>query len=517
MATKNINTKNSVSAGSSRKRQPTIEELRQWYAKAEHSKAALQLLDPASNAAKTFNTFSKDILRTYMENPLRNYRNLRNLSKFLYYRSQPYRRLIQYNANMIDLNYRSVIPNIDLTKGFDINNDMQAYYETLMYLNKLPLNTEFYKMLVIAWREDAAFGCAYFDDDGGMFILPLPADYCVITGIYYDGSLAFDFDMSYFSSKQDILEMWGEPFTSMYNAYQADTTNGKYQPMPDDVAVCLKVNMDSPEDILMPFMGMFDSLISLEDLIDISAVADQQEIYKLLAMKIPLLDNTNEPNDFAVDIDVAIEYYNKIVNEILPDYTNAVILPGLDVDDISFDSTKVNDVTKVENATKAVFNSAGGGQVLHNANISGTTGLNLASKSDEAQALRPLLGEIESIMNRLLSHRLSNPAKVKFLEVTRYTKEEYKASIIKDMNYGVPFVMTLGALNGYSEMDMIAMANVNNALGLETLFKPMATASTRSNTDSATENPEGGRPTEDDTELTEDGEASREKRETSNG
>lgn len=515
----NTSTTKKKNSATSSSKQPTAAEMRDWYSKHKKTienfekleNGLLQLVDPTKSTTKTFTTFSKETLRTYMKNPARNYKNLRNLSKFLYYVSQAYRRLVHYYANMPDLRYRSIIPRVDLNKGFSSKDDIQSYYDTVMFMDELPLSTEFYKMLVKAWVEDAAFGVAYFTDKGNgrydMFILPLQSDYCVITGLYPDGSIAFDFDMTYFSgSNADMVEWFGEPFTTMYEEYQKDTRNNRYQPVPDDVAVALKVNLDTPDDILMPFMGMFASLISLNDLVEISAIADEQEIYKLLSVKVPLL-NSDSPDDFAIDINTAVAYYNQLVNN-LPDYTNAALLPGMDIDEISFDNNKVNDVSKVEQATKEVFNSAGGGQVLHNVNISGSTGLNLAMKTDELQALKPLLGEIEGIMNRLASYQLKNPAKIKFLEVTKYTSEEYKDSLIKSMNYGLPFAMTIGTLSGYSESDLIAMANVNNALGLTDLFKPMATASTRSAEEST-----GGAPTKSDTEITDDGESSRDKKE----
>ena len=509
MGSNNVSKKNFKDYHEEFKKKNRASYMRKSYAsKKNNNSDYLRIVNPTKTTTKTYSTYSKEKLRTYMENPLKNYNKLREISVYLYYRSQPYRRLIHYYAGMIDLNFRYVLPNTDLTKGFDEKKDMASYYETLELLDKIPLNNEFFKMSVISWREDAAFGCAYFDDENGdMFILPLPAKYCVITGIYNDGTLAFDFDMSYFQNRKETLELWGEPFVSMYRAYEKDKVNGKYQPMPDDYAVVLKINMDYPEDILMPFMGIFDSLISLEDLIDLSAVADQQEIYKMLAFKMPL-NKTDRTDDFAVDPNTAIAYYNRIIED-LPDYANAVLLPGLELDEISFDSNKINDVTKVENATKAIFNSAGGGQVLHNVNISGSTGLDLAMKMDETYALKPLLGQIEGIVNRLLSFRLSNPARVKFMEVSKYTKEERKDSIIKGMNYGTPDVMMFGVLNGYSEKDIILMSYVNKALNIEEIFKPLATASTRS-----AEEATPGRPKSSSSEITEDGEKSREKQET---
>ena len=78
MATKSTTTtkKNSATGSSTKKTQPTTTELRNWYAKYqsrienfERSQNALQLLDPSSTSTKTFSTFSKETLRTYMKNP----------------------------------------------------------------------------------------------------------------------------------------------------------------------------------------------------------------------------------------------------------------------------------------------------------------------------------------------------------------------------------------------------------------------------------------------------------------
>ena len=99
-----------------------VDKLRTYYEKnknVNYAEAieALQLLNPYKNQSKSFTTFSKETLRSYMQNPLAYYKQLRNLSRFLYYRCHPYRRLINYNAQMINLEYRQVIPLTDLSKG----------------------------------------------------------------------------------------------------------------------------------------------------------------------------------------------------------------------------------------------------------------------------------------------------------------------------------------------------------------------------------------------------------------
>ena len=79
-------------------------------------KQAVQLIDLTKTETRTFTVFSKDKLRQYMQNPKTNESNLRNLSRFLYRVSHNYRRLISYQAEMVDLTALNVIPQIDFTE-----------------------------------------------------------------------------------------------------------------------------------------------------------------------------------------------------------------------------------------------------------------------------------------------------------------------------------------------------------------------------------------------------------------
>ena len=101
----------------------TVAEMRQWiennrlvekYATTQESWK--QLRDVYKTSNKVVSTFSKETLRGYLQNIGSYEVQLRNLSRYLYYRSQVYYRLIKYFANMLCLDCRRVIPKIDLTK-----------------------------------------------------------------------------------------------------------------------------------------------------------------------------------------------------------------------------------------------------------------------------------------------------------------------------------------------------------------------------------------------------------------
>ena len=207
--------------------QSSVAEIKDWYSKnhrdIENYAAAMEgargLRDVTKTSTTTITAFSKDSLRTYLKNIGSNEKNLRNLSRYLYYRCHAYYRLIAYNANMFCLDARSVIPDYDLVNGGDANAMLSSYQDTLNVLDKMHLQYEMLKTYMVCFREDVFYGCAFYDEDQGLFILPLDPDYCKISGAYNTGDYAFSMDMSYFRSRQTVLELWGEPFQSMYRAY----------------------------------------------------------------------------------------------------------------------------------------------------------------------------------------------------------------------------------------------------------------------------------------------------------
>lgn len=499
----------------------TAAEIKKWYEKNEKNisnfakaqNALKQLVDPTKSTTRTYSTFDKTKLRTYMKNPPAQYKNLRNLSRYLYYRSSVYRRLVWFNATMIDTNARAVIPIIDINKGGDKAKVLKSYYDTLSVLNNMNLALEFLKAYIIAWREDVFFGMAFYDDTG-YFILPVDPDYAKVNGAYMTGDLSYVMDMSYYSRHEDMVEWIGEPLTSMYRQYQNNSTENRWQQMPDEYCVCFKVNIDDYEIPLPPYMNLFNSLINLADLEDIQAVADEANIYKLVTATIPLSNDQEGVDQFLVDPDTAIEYYNKFVDS-LPDYIAAAITP-IPLDVLTFGDDQATDVNKIENATKTVFNTSGGAQLLNSSSISGTTAWQGAIKFDEKYAISSLLPQTQAYLNRFLSYQVSNPAKVKMLETSPYTKSTLKKEMLDDATYGLPTALVVNNLNGFNELETLSMNFLlHDTLDITSSFVPLQSSHTQSSSDN-----QGGGQTKDiggADSITDDGEASQDKRDQSNG
>ncbi len=470
-----------------------VAEIRAWwekYAKTvanfEDSKEALKKLKDVTKSTreKTTTKVTKTNLRTYLENPSSNESGLRNVSRYLATRCQVYYRLIKYNANMFCLDARSVIPAYKPGEEVDEEKMIESYYNTLSLLNKMGLQLEFLKAYVVCFTEDVFYGVVYFNEDSetypSMFFLPLNPEYCRIQGVWEDGTFSFAFNMAYFNRKQEFLELWGEPFESMWKEYQS--TQVQWQTVPQEYSVCLKFRAEDYETVIPPFAGLLSSFLGLLEEEDVQAVASEEEIYKLLVMTLPLIKDTNTPDDFAVDVSTAVDYFNKFKAS-LPSFVDAVLSP-MPVEPIVFNKDVSVDTTRVQKATETVLNASGGAQILNSINLSTSAAFEAVVKSDTEFAISSLLPQTEAWVNSFVARYVDTPCKIKFFEVSTYTKKDLRKELLENAQNGLPTKLAINALSGFSELDSLALNYLETkVLKLQDELIPLNTSYTQSNKD----------------------------------
>ena len=218
------------------KKQPTAIERKQYMKNIERQNQQKQRFAEAQQAFKqvrdvtktvrqtSISSYSKENVIKYLQNIDSYEDELRGLSRYLFYRSQVYFRLVMYNATMFDLNARYVVPIYDPTQDNDKEAILKSYYETLQVLEKMDLQNQMLSPLINNFIEDVFFGCCWLDDTG-IFILKIPPEYCRISGKYFTGDYSFSVDMSKYKKYEDILEFLGDPLESMYKAYGGDSKN----------------------------------------------------------------------------------------------------------------------------------------------------------------------------------------------------------------------------------------------------------------------------------------------------
>lgn len=456
-------------------------------AKAQELKAAfasvsdaLRLVDLSKTDNRTYQSFSKTKLRQFMRNPMNNQVNLRNLSQFLYRMCYPYRRIITYFATMMDLTARIVVPKVQIVKDNDPNKILKDYEKVVNEEQKLNLQSQIIKMNMINWREDTAYGYIY-EDDSGFFIMPLDGNYCRISSIdRASGTYNFAFDFSYFRTYGYLLEYWDAEFKKKYDAYDKDSSL-RWQELDPARTYCTKVNEDDTSVAMPPFISLFEAIIDLVDLQSIQAAKENLSAYKLLVMTALTRDKADDVNQWKVDIDDAIQYYNRF-SASLPDEVSAAfsLLP---IEPIDFKGNSTDDVDMISNSMSNLFKQASVTQILDKSKISGTEAFEAAMISDSMIVLGTLLPQVENWVNRYLSYSLGSniKSKVKYLPITPYTKKNYFKQVLSAAEYGVPVKSQVAALLNLSPLETYSMQYLENeVLKMHDVWIPLQSSHTQS-------------------------------------
>lgn len=494
-------------------KQPSVAELREWYAKNEKrlqkyavSEEAIRKLRDITKSItrKSVPSFDKETIVAYLQNPGANEKNLRNLSRYLYYRSHIYFRVIEFYSNMLMPEARTIIPRIDLVKGADQTKMLKSYNDTADILEHMNLNRNMKKVMTTVLREDVFYGF-YWLDDTGMIVIPADPDYCIIEGITSYGNYLFAFDMSWFRSRQDILEAWGEPFISMYRAYE--NGEGKYQSVPLEHNMCFKFR-DDYELIIPPWSGAFLEITDLLNLADLQAAADESSIYKLIYMKLKPLSGTDVPDDFEVDPSTAIEYYYKMLDPVLSDYVASAVIPGSDdlgVVDFS-DNDGTSDTNRILKSQTSTLNLMGGAEVLAGANITSAEAFRAAMIANTYFALSSMVPQLEAWVSMVMDVNLNNASKVHFFIVSPFTKKDFQEQLLTGAQNGLPLALAYNNLNGFTEKDTLAMLQMQQMLNIPQILTPLQTSYTQSGQSGEVGQ---GAPEKDTGELSESGDRTR--------
>lgn len=482
-----------------------LENMKQ-YAKAVDD--ILKLVDLTSSATKTWTVFSKDSLRSYLQNPYAasSQNNLRNLSKFLYTLSFPLRRITNYFASLPDFSAYKV--NLDFSLIEDNNEEtlLKDYEDACRFVRKMNLEMNMFKLLVIAWREGIVYFQPYQDDDGTMLLMPLDSQYCKVSSVGYNNLLHVAFDFSFFNGQNSFyLEVWDPEYKKKYNAYQKDSSL-RWQEL--DTARAFKIDLSDIDLIISPFASLFEALIDLVDLQALMNVKDSLDIYKLLVMKIPTL-NSKSPDDFALSLTTAMKFYNKALDT-LPEEIGLILSPGMDVDSVSFDKNATTDTNAISDAYQNVMEETGVSQIFNSDRLTGSTSVKMSMLADALMAIKGIMKQIEAFVNERIQMEYPNSmAYIKFIEVTTYTRDDRIAQVEKAANAGMPVKLEYMTLLGYDPLESMASDWLETKLGLavDKFIHPLVSSHTQSSTSDT-----GGAPEKDDSDLSDDGEASRDKR-----
>lgn len=460
---------------------------------------SLVLSDINNTKSKSYTIYSKSKLRDAIKNPKQNEQALREISQFLYRVSAQYRRLIKYQAEMLPLPY-NVIPLINYADDVDYESVLNDYYSVCALLQKMNLPHELKKVLTVSWREDCFYGYIY-ETDNTFYIMPLDGQYCKLSSIE-DGCYNFAFDFSYFKKYPVYLEYWDKEFKQKYSKYESGGNSMKWQELDPAKTICIKINEENAEEVIPPMIGIFEDLLDIIDYKSLLKNREELSNYKLIVQKIPLIGNSKDVNDFAIDLDDAIAFGDRL-SEATPELVGSVVTP-MDIDTVEFKKDDTSDINMVSQATQNMLDAGGYSRMLWNSDKGGSVGLDASIKTDEAMSLE-ILKQIQRWTNRYVKTVLNGTSvSVKFHDITIFNRGSYLSDLQSQASLGLPVKLEWATAKGMTPLEVQgAMILENDILKLHEKFIPLTSSYQQS------ANSEVGAPTVDDGELTEEGLASR--------
>lgn len=483
-----------------------IDNMRQYASAVDK---ILQLVDLTNSSTKTWTVFNKDNLRTYLQSPYsaNSQTNLRNLAKFLYTLSFPLRRIINYFASLPDFSMYKLNLDFSLIEENDEEALLQDYEDACKFIRKMNLEINMFKLLVIAWREGVVYFQPYQDDDGTMLLMPLDSQYCKIGSIGYNNLLHVAFDFSFFNgSNAFYLDVWDPEYKKKYNSYQSDSSL-RWQEL--ETARAFKIDVSDIDLVVPTFASLFEGLIDLIDLQSLIAVKDSLDIYKLLVMKIPMISGTKNPDELALSLALAQKFYAKALN-ILPEEIGLVLSPGMDIESVSFDKNATSDTNAISDSYQNLMEQTGISQIFDSSRLTGASSVKMSMLSDAMMATKGIMKQVEAFVNERIQMEYPNSvAYLKFIDTTVYTKDDRIAQVKEAASLGLPVKQEYMTLLGYDPLETLSSDWLETKLGMsvDKFVHPLVSSHTQSGTSDT-----GGAPTKGDGELTDDGEASRDKK-----
>ena len=476
-------------------------------------KDILQLIDLASNKNITYQTYSKDSLRTYLQNPASesNQKSLRKLSKYLFTVSHVYRRLVLNKANQLTCKNWIAYPKLN-DEGTVEDSAFENYIKTCNYVENMHFNTQSRKLLVEAWLSDVVFGFTYGNpEDDTFFVHLLDPDYCRISSQnFYSGVCNFAFDFSFFTgSNAFYLDVYDPVFKKMYNRYQSDNSL-RWQELPVERTFCIKINDDNMAYPVPPLSGMFNSLIDLVDLSQIQALKDEMSAYKLIWGKLETISGSKEVDDFEVDLQLAGDFMAKL-QSVLPENISVALSP-MDLDSIEFASNTAED-TNIINKAYSNLVEANGDIVLNSNRITNSASFNMAVLAESMSAMAPV-NQINAWINLYIKNNLGvEDVIVEFSDVSKYFEKDRIEQLLKLGQYGMPVKSELASLVGLNPVKARSMEYIEEKLGLaKTVWiAPLVSSNTQSGIGENGDGSEGA-PTKDGGDLSDEGQSTRDKK-----
>lgn len=471
--------------------------------------------NPKRGDNRSFTQYTKDLVKTYMQNPSNNQDVLREISRFLCRYSMLYQKMIMYLSSM-PLFYYTITQENNLYEDIDIEKALKNYQKVLESFDRFSLKKDMYTALSIAIRDGIYVGFVYDDKQGRTFLMPLDVQYCRIAGkneygewvVYFNGAFFDRGNNSEFVLGVDgdsTLATWDNVFIEGYKNFKNNRDYQWFRLPPEKTCVLLIGSEDEFSFPLPYFLPLFTDLLDLLDLQSILQDKTALENYAMIINKIPLVENGNsgDVDDFAVSMEM-VNYFRELEEQAVPSQIGVITAP-FDVTPLSFkDNTHATDTDALAKSINNLFSNSGLTQtVVSGGNSTSNLAIKFAQLADQSNVW-VWVNRLESWLNFYIKENIAKGYIFEILRITWFNEDDYIQKYKDIATLGGPALDYLSVVEG-SPYKAINKIRFENAIGIKDIMIPLKSSYNSSNDGEG----QVGRPRSDDDELSESAERSR--------
>lgn len=443
----------------------------------------IMMQNVGKGTSRTYIQYTRERLQQYIQNPLSNIDNIRDISAFLYRVSHNYKKIIEYYAYTPLFSYNVSYKTKDWSKPPKAKDFMKNYQALCQRLDNMNLKQICTQMIATCLRDGIFVGFCY-DNEDSFFLSQLDPKYCKISALSDKNTYVVKFDASFFDvgnnkdyiygieDSEDESGLWADEFLQGYEDYKAKGNAYKWFELPVEKTITV-ICGDDPIAPLPYFIGIFSLLMTLIDYEDLIRNKAELENYVLLISKIPLISNTEDVNDFAVDLDL-VRATQAAIDEVAPALCGTAFTP-CEIEKIDFSRSNVDDTNIYSDAITNLMDSIGVSEAIFNGKNSNSVGLKHSIAVDMTLPFE-ILKRIEANIQRYIKLNITEEFDFKFHQVSVFNKEEYLNQLKDEASLGLPCKLDYATAGGKSPLDVMNTTLMENALGLIDIWQPLSSS-----------------------------------------
>jgi hypothetical protein len=460
----------------------------------------------------------REQVRKYVYSPKSSERELRNLSTHFYSTQLPYKRLIEYFANILTLDWFPT-PMGKLEKP-NKKQYMKSYNKMFDWFDKFNHKDDFHRCMIEVMLNDVYYTYVREDDDT-LTLQTMPRDYCKITKDSKYGYL-YAFDLTYFNQSgvninnfdpifkkyyADLLNLNSKQnYKSKYGIREELTKNGRYAywvDIPAGKGWVFKFH-EFTATALPPLLGLFLDAIDMDDYKKLKKSKSELEASQIIMGTIPLKTESkggSKNNDFAISA-TKVGAFNKITQNLLPEGYHFRSTPLTDLKAFQFETSPAKDDI-VGSFLANYYKNAGVEQALFSSDKSNTVASIEGGQKIDVSFVESMYLQFERFCQYFIDKIATSPYKFNIhFEGSIFDidarQKKYQDGLINGII--LPQVCTPYGVNLREYTNSMEMMDI---IGFSDKLKPIKTSSTLSKEEV------GGRPQKDVSDLGNSGEKTR--------